>query len=149
MTNYYKRDSNQSVLTDSSISSIRLLGMRGYSHTKLADLYGVSRKTIYDIMNNNTWNHVPSPVRAYGFPDYLVLPDGRVYSNTSEQFITPQIRKSDNAPVVRIKASSGKRVTVPVANLVARGYLGVRAKSPQIQYLDGNPRNTHFTNVVA
>jgi hypothetical protein len=143
----YRKGSTQSSLNDSSVASIRLMGMRGISVSELSDAYGVSTKTIYNILNNNTWNHVPSPVRAYGFPDYLILPDGTVYNPISDNFISSRVRLTDGQPVVRIKNSGGKRVTVSVATLVARGYLGSRSSSPNVRYVDGNPRNTHFTNI--
>jgi hypothetical protein len=144
----YRRFSSQNPsISDSTVADIRLQAIQGRSQSQIAEDIGVHRKTVYDVLANRTWNHVPEPVRAYGFPEYLILPDGRVYSPTSEQFISTRTR-SDGTPVVRIRNSGGSRVTVPVATLVARGYMGTRSMNPNIEYLDGNPQNTHFTNIA-
>lgn len=142
----YRKSSNQSYLTDSSVSDIRLMAMRGANINEIADSFGVHRKTIYNIVEQHTWNHVPSPVRAYGFPDYLVFPDGRVYNPTTDKFLSTTA-KANGEQTVRVRTSAGRRVTIPVATLIARGYYGSRAKNPTVQYIDGNPSNTHFTNI--
>lgn len=142
----YRKNSSHSILNDSKVADIRLMAMRGLSQTEIAETVGIHRKTVYNILQNNTWNHVPEPVRPYGYPNYLVFPDGRVYSPTSDQFVSTKVR-ADGERVVRIKNSRGQRVTTPVSALVARGYLGVRSNSTRIRYLDGNPGNTHFTNI--
>lgn len=142
----YRKTSYRSSLNDSKVADIRLMALRGASHKDIADTIGVHRKTVYNIVEGNTWNHVPTPVRAYGYPDYLVFPDGRIYSPITDKFISA-LPRSSGSPAVRIKNSGGKRVTVPVATLVARGYLGTRSPTPNIKYRDGNPQNTHFTNI--
>ena len=144
----YRRFSTQNPsISDSTVADIRLLAAQGLSQSEIAEQVGVHRKTVYDVISFRTWNHVPEPVRAYGFPDYLIMPDGRVFSTLSEQFISTSTR-SDGTPVVRVRNSSGNRVTVPVANLVARGYMGTRSQNPRISYRDCNPSNTHFTNIA-
>lgn len=142
---YRKNSYHNTSLNDSAVADIRLMALRGQSHKHIADKMGLHRKTVYNIVEGNTWNHVPTPVRAYGYPDYLVFPDGRIYSPISGQFISSTERSS--GPVVRIKNSGGKRVTIPVSTLVARGYYGSKSSSPKITYRDGNPQNTHFTNI--
>lgn len=142
----YRKYSNHSLLNDSKVSEIRLMAMRGHNQSNIAKTFGIHRKTVYNILERNTWDHVPEPVRSAGFPNYLVFPDGRIYSSVTDQFITPNIR-SNGERVVRIQNSKGKRVVTPVATLVARGYLGSRSQKPKIVYRDGNPRNTHFTNI--
>jgi hypothetical protein len=144
----YRRFSSQNPsISDSTIADIRLQAAQGLSQSQIADNTGVHRKTVYDVLANRTWNHVPEPVRAYGFPNYLIMPDGRVFSTASEQFIKSTMR-SDGTPVVRIRNSGGNRVTVPVSTLVARGYMGTRSRNPQVTFRDGNPQNTHFTNIT-
>jgi hypothetical protein len=142
----YRRTSPQSNLTDSTVAEIRLMGLRGISESEIARTFSIHRKTVYNILQNNTWNHVPAPVRAYGFSDYLVFPDGRIYSTVSDSFITQRSR-SDGVNTVRVRTSGGQRVTTPVATLVAKGYLGSRSRNPQVTYIDGNPANAHFTNI--
>ena len=142
----YRKTSSHSTLTDSIVSDIRLSLLTGKTHADVANDFGIHRKTVYNIDNHNTWNHVPQPVRAYGHPDYLVFPDGRIYSPTTSKFITQTVRSNGEA-TVRVKTSGGTRVTTPVSSLVAKGYLGSRARSPKVQYIDGNPANAHFTNI--
>jgi hypothetical protein len=143
----YRINSSHSILNDSKVADIRMMALRGETTSQIARTTGVHRKTVYNILEGNTWAHVPTPVRAYGYPDYLVFPDGRVYSSTSDQFIAAS-QRSNGSPVVRIKNSGGKRVTTPVSTLIARGYHGTRAHKPQVTYVDGNPANTHFTNIT-
>ena len=143
----YQIRSNRTNLNDSVVSDIRLAAMRGVSTSEIARATGVHRKTVYNILEGNTWSHVPEPARAYGYKDYLVFPDGRVYNPTTDTFLTTTERASGE-PVVRARTSSGKRVTTPVATLVANAYYGVRSKTPSVTYADGNPRNTHFTNII-
>lgn len=142
----YRRNSYRSSLTDTDVSNIRLQAMSGYNESEIAEINGVHRKTVYNILQNRTWKHVPEPRTPYGFKDYLVFPDGRVYSQRSRDFISTSSR-ADGTPVVRVQRSGGNRVTVPVASLVARAYHGSRSDSPNISYADGNPSNTHFTNI--
>lgn len=142
----YRITSSHSGLNDSQVADIRLMSMRGLPQTQIAERAGVHRKTVYNIVERNTWNHVPDPVRAYGYPDYLVFHDGRIYSSVSDQFITAR-KRADGEQTVRIKNSRGQRVTTPVSALVARGYLGTRSRKPSVSYIDGNPSNTHFTNI--
>lgn len=123
------------------------MALRGDSTSSIARETGVHRKTVYNILEGNTWAHVPTPVRAYGYPEYLVFPDGRIYSSASDKFITANAR-SNGEQIVRIKNSKGQRVTTPVSTLVARGYHGTRARTPNVTYRDGNPSNTHFTNIT-
>lgn len=142
----YKRVSNRTSLNDSIVSDIRLAALQGVSTSEIARVTGVHRKTVYNILEGNTWSHVPEPTRAYGFKDYLVFPDGRVYNPNTDAFLTTNERASGET-TVRVRTSSGRRVTVPVATLVARAYHGSRAKNPTVTYVDGNPQNTHFTNI--
>ena len=142
----YKRVSNRTNLNDSIVSDIRLAARQGVSTSEIARVTGVHRKTVYNILEGNTWSHVPEPARAYGFQDYLVFPDGRVYNPNTDSFLTTNERASGET-TVRVRTSSGRRVTVPVATLVARAYYGTRSKNPDVTYIDGNPQNTHFTNI--
>ena len=142
----YRKKSSHSILTDTAVSDIRLMGLSGKSTSEIAKTTGVHRKTVYNILEGNTWAHVPTPVRAYGYPNYLVFPDSRIYGLESDKFISSTARTSGEK-VVRIRNSRGKRVTTPVSTLIARGYLGSRARQPSVKYIDGNPSNTHFTNI--
>lgn len=142
----YIKNSRHSVLNDSIVADIRLMNLRGENTADIANKTGVHRKTVYNILKGNTWAHVPLPVRAYGYPEYLVFHDGRVYSSASDKFITP-VTRANGEKSMRIKNNKGQRVSTPVSTLVARGYHGTRAQSPKIKYRDGNPSNTHFTNI--
>lgn len=143
----YRKTSSHSNLTDSIVSDIRLMNLRKQTTSQISKDTGVHRKTVYNILEGNTWTHVPSPVRARGYPDYLVFPDGRVYGLNSDKFISESAHVNGEK-VVRITNSGGKRVTTPVSTLIARGYLGSRAVKPNVKYVDGDPSNSHFTNIT-
>lgn len=121
MKNLNEPLSNHSTLTGSKVLDIRRLhDEEGYNDAQLARQFSVSRKAIYNIVERKTWTDVPTPTTVRGFKDYTVYPDGRVFSKATNAFISPITRSS--GPAVRIRTSGGKRTTVPVSNLIERGF---------------------------
>ena len=118
--NFNERASNHSTLTGSQVLDIRRLYNEGSNDTILANQFGVSRKAIYNIVNRNTWNNVPTPITVRGFKDYVVYPDGRVFSKATGDVISTITRTS--GPAVRIRTSGGNRTTVPISSLVQKGF---------------------------
>ena len=118
--NFNETQSNHSTLTGSKVLDIRRLYTEGYNDTKLSKQFGVSRKAIYNIVNRNTWGKVPEPTTVRGFNDYVVYPDGRVYSKSTGEQISLIERVS--GPAVRIRTTNGTRTTVPVSTLVKEGF---------------------------
>ena len=118
--NFNERASNHSSLTGSQVLDIRRLYTEGNNDTRLANQFGVSRKAIYNIVNRKTWNNVPDPTTVRGFKDYVVYPDGRVFSKSTGDVISTIARTS--GAVVRIRTSGGNRKTVLVSSLVQKGF---------------------------
>jgi hypothetical protein len=52
----------QSILKDKEVVVIKKMLSNGYNCTYIAKLNGVSRKTISDIKNEKTWNHINFPM---------------------------------------------------------------------------------------
>lgn len=117
----FSKASNQSRLTGSDVLDIRRLhDINDFNDAQLSRLYGVCRKSIYNIVNRKSWRQVPNPVSIKGFRNYTIFPDGRVFSNTTETFMTEITRNS--GPAVRITTTRGMRETVSVSSLLRRGF---------------------------
>lgn len=113
---------NVRAFTKSEVLDIRrLIKTSRLTQTSAATIFGVSRKTIYNILNNKLYRDVPNPRRVAGFKNYEIYPDGRVWSITKGQFVTQKISNLNR--VVKISRSNGKRVTVPVASLIAKAFV--------------------------
>lgn len=145
MISNYVRNSTQAGISDSDVLDIRDLAFRGgLTATQIAAQYGIDRTTAARIINNRTWAHVPSPRLING---YEVYPDGRVYSSASGRFLTISTNKQGQRSVTITK--KGIRSQVPVANLVAKAFINERLTvTKRIDFVDGNPANIHFTNLV-
>jgi len=118
----YTTRSTRSNLSASQVLDIRRQhDVEGMNDAQLARLYGVSRKTIYDIEQRRTWRDVPRPVTVRGFKGYSVYPDGRVYSTAKGKFLA-QAGRSKGGPVVQMNTSGGKRKLVSINSLVAKGF---------------------------
>lgn len=112
---------NERAFTKSEILDIRrMLNKKIMTQSHASKLFGVSRKTIYNIFNNKLYRDVPNPRKVKGFKNYEIYPDGRVWSIVKDQFVTSRI--SNLTRVVKISRSDGKRVTVPVASLIAKAF---------------------------
>lgn len=118
--NFNQKLSNHSDLTGSKVLDIRRLYASGLGDTALSQQFGVSRKAIYNIVNRITWTDVPEPTTIRGFRDYVVYPDGRVFSKSTGDQISLIERVS--GPAVRIRTSGGARTTVPVSSLIQKGF---------------------------
>ena len=118
--NFNEQVSNHSSLTGSQVLDIRRLYTEGNNDTRLANQFGVSRKAIYNIVNRKTWDNVQNPTTIRGFKDYVVYPDGRVFSKATGNVITMIARASGGR--VRIRTSGGKRTTMPVSYLLEKGF---------------------------
>lgn len=118
MSNEYKVKSSRSGLTGSKVLDIRRMYHEElYNDTYLAKVFKVSRKTIYNIVNNITWRHIPDPVTISGFKNYVLYPDGRVYSRAQETFLKPEKRSTGS--FVRLTGNNGKRKNINVDELVS------------------------------
>lgn len=138
----YVRASSQSPITDSVVLDMRDLAKReGLTATAIADIYGIDRTTAGRIITRRTWSHVPEPKTVQG---YVVYPDGRVYSKAAARFLNTTVGR-DGQVYVELRTND-RRERVAVALLVAKAFLGTKSKA--ISYVDGDPSNAHFTNLV-
>lgn len=146
MSKSYVRVSPQSGISDSQVLDIRRLFAAGFTKSDIADSFGVDRKTVYNIVNGNSWTHVPSPRQIGNFSNYEVYPDGRVWSRGSSRFVTSRTRK-DGSVTVELR-SGDRRQTVEVAMLVARAFVNSKVRTVNsISFRDGDSENTHFANL--
>lgn len=140
--NTYIRQSAQTGLSDSDIIDMRVAAEReGLTATAIGERYGIDRTTAGRIITGRTWSHVPSP-KAQG--NYVIYPDGRIFSKSAGRFMQPSVGK-DGLKYVELRAN-GNREKVSVASLVAKAFLGTR--SNKISFVNGNRSDVHFTNLV-
>lgn len=138
----YIRHSAQTGLKDSDILDIRRLAeVEGLTATDIGAQFGIDRTTAGRIINGRTWSHVPAP-KAQG--NYVVYPDGRIYSKSSGRFMQPSVGRDGNQ-YVELR-SNGTRQKVTVASMVAKAFLGTR--STKIAFVNGDTSDVHFTNLV-
>ena len=136
----YVSHSTRSGLSDSDVLDIRLAS-RSTSVRNIARQMTLPKSTVHDIISGKTWGHVPNPVVVYR--NYSVFPDGRVWSNKSNKFLTSKLNRNGTLTVE--VTVNGSRKTVQVATLVARAFLGSRGS--RLNYKDGDRTNVHFTNL--
>ena len=74
-------------------------------------------------------------------PDYYIDFEGTIYSKLSNKIMKPFI--NGNIKKIRIKKSK----VYQIAHLVAKQFLPKTEKQTILRYLDGNPQNTHITNL--
>ena len=143
----YIRNSLQTGLTDSDIIDLRI-DATSLNSVELGEKYGIDRTTAARIASNRTWSHVPAPVKQ---GNYLVYPDGRIFSTSNKRFLTVSTGK-DGLGYVEItrqrkpKYLGSQRVKVSVASMVAQAFLGT--KSSKIGFVNGRKNDAHFTNLV-
>jgi hypothetical protein len=89
----------------STICNIRhLVNVKNLSANEVGRKYKASRSTIRDIANYKTYKDIPAPKVDKSFPNYLVYPSGKVYSFSSDQFISPSRKsRTNNARYVNLR----------------------------------------------
>lgn len=79
--------------------------------------------------------------------DYYVTDDGRVYSDVSKKFLSPQLDKNGYEKVV-MTSTDGKRHRYSVHRLVMENFNPVENMSQlQVNHKDGNKRNNNLDNL--
>lgn len=137
----YIRYSTQSGLTDSDIVDMRKeASTEGTSVEVLSSRYGINRTTTARILKGSSWSHVPQP-KTLG--KYTVYPDGRIYSESAKRFMKTFMRDGEQSVEIRVH---GDREIVSVASLVAKAFLGSKAK--KFTYKNGDSTDIHFTNLT-
>lgn len=59
LINFRRGDSHRdAVLTSANVLEIRDLAVQGYKDPDIAAIFGVARKTVYDVRTRRTWKHI-------------------------------------------------------------------------------------------
>lgn len=141
MSKSYFQHSPRSGLSDSDVLDIRAASATS-SIRQIAKYMDVPKSTVHDIISGKTWSHVPNPVLVH--KNYSVFPDGRVWSNKTNQFLIKKLNK-DGTLTVDITINGTKKTTT-VAALIAKAFYN--SKSTKLTYVDGDKTNVHFTNIT-
>lgn len=80
-----------------------------------------------------------------GYEDYLIYPEGRVYSKKSNKFLKHNLVSSGYHTVELFNRYGSKRVLVH--RLVGKSYIPNPKNLPQINHIDENKNNNHVSNL--
>jgi hypothetical protein len=75
---------------------------------------------------------------------YLIYPDGRVWSNKSNKFLSPTEHKGYFRVTLHI---DGKQLTPDIHRLVAETFIPNPDNLPQVNHIDENTKNNHYSNL--
>ena len=79
-----------------------------------------------------------------GYPNYLIYPDGRVWSAKREKFLKNGIRGDYSHVVLCL---NGQPKTFAPHRLVAIHYIPNPENKPTVDHIDRNPANNHISNL--
>ena len=80
-----------------------------------------------------------------GYPDYMVFPDGKIWSNKSNKYLKYSHTKKGYASVELFNENGSKRLLVH--RLVAKAFIPNPFNYPQINHIDENPSNNNVDNL--
>jgi len=84
------------------------------------------------------------------YPDYIIYEDARIFStSTKKVFIRPGLTQ-DGYPQVNVKsllAKNGYRHSIKVHRLVAKAFCPNPNNYKEVNHIDGNKLNNHYTNL--
>ena len=79
------------------------------------------------------------------FENYVVYPDGRIWSNYKNGFLIPQDNGTGYMKVL-VKVN-GKPTNMYVHRLVATAFVPNPSRLKEVNHIDGNKKNNHFSNL--
>ena len=82
-----------------------------------------------------------------GFPNYLIYPDGRIYSKKRRMFVKLQKDKDGYMTFHTGIGLNGKRKHLKVHRLLAEAFIPNPGNKPQVNHLDGNKENFSLSNL--
>lgn len=81
---------------------------------------------------------------------YQISEDGRVYNSKTCKYLTTQLKSNPKSTFKRAYVGlyiNGKQRFFTVARLVAELYVPNSNNYPQVNHIDGNPLNNHYSNL--
>lgn len=81
---------------------------------------------------------------SHGYRDYGITKDGQVWSFITNTFLKPHINKRG---YLTVTTSSGILKQPYVHQLVAKCFIPNPENKPQVNHIDGNKQNNHYTNL--
>ena len=103
-----------------SASTINQIRSSILPDTVLANEYGVSRKTIYNIRNELRYASIPGPKTLRKYPNYVVYSDGEIVSRSTNKTLVSG--PSALTKTVRLVDKNSTRVNVAVSDLVKQAF---------------------------
>lgn len=97
-------------LDNEQVNEIRFERLEGYSQADTAEIYNVSKKTIYNIQHGKLYADVPLP-KVARYPGYTIYPNGKIVSDKTNSVL------SGRNGSVRLLSRDGTRETVSVKTL--------------------------------
>jgi hypothetical protein len=90
-----------------------------------------------------------SPLKSIGYPDILVYPDGRCIGSDNNPLMMTYNQGVTDGPSVYYRGAKGKTRYLAVKTLVIECFVLKRKmkKGERVLSIDGNTRNTHYTNL--
>jgi hypothetical protein len=87
----------------------------------------------------------PKPLPWSKNPNYLIYPDGRVFSVINDHFIRPAVVKGSH--VHHLEKTSGATKFMTVHRAVAEMFCPNPENKPIVTHIDGDSLNNHYTNL--
>lgn len=90
----------------------------GQTRANVSRTLKVSRSTVSSVANYNSYQDIPAPRTVPGFNNYLVYPNGKVWSTTTNKFLkTARKSEGSKARYVHLKNRNNRR-SIRVEQLV-------------------------------
>jgi len=83
-------------------------------------------------------------MEIHGFPDYLIYPDGRVWSKKRNIFLKECERKNNYS---NVKIYNGKQKTFMIHRLVAEHYIPNPENKPEVDHINRNKHDNRVENL--
>ena len=81
-----------------------------------------------------------------GYSNYLIYPDGRVFSKKSNRFLRPKILNGKDYYYIQVCKNS-KIKNFLIHRLIAIHYIPNPENKPQVNHIDGNKKNNVISNL--